>query len=262
MHKTIYHLLVGGLALLFLAGCATPSNHPKLQLQGYNPGPILVIATNIRNLNYVTPMGKTESAEKSANLTAKAVASTWDDEKPLESLFATAFYTTLTVPFAATIGALRGVKPEEVQAAQTNLLKALQENPIDKKLCQAICARGAKNTGLVWLTPAVAPEAATNTNTNVSLIVEFEFLNYSLEPRGWQKQDTPLINSKLIFALTVRCNLLRPTDREELFTDSWSYTSSSRNFTDWTKNDAALLKQAIEKSSEDLSKRIIHDIFQ
>jgi hypothetical protein len=204
-------------------------------------------------------MGKTESAEKAANSTAKAVGSTWDEKEGMGGFLTTVVLTTLTVPLAATVGAASGVNPEEVRAGQEHLQKVYQENPIEKRLCGAICKRGVKETGLTWLSPLDAPE--TLTNKDPSLLMEIEFLTYALQPEGWERRDRPLINANLRLFVTVRCSLLRPTDKEEVYTGIWRYVSRKHQFVAWTKKDAALLNQALDKCSEELAKEIIEDVF-
>jgi hypothetical protein len=256
MHMTMKHLMVECFAcLLLLTGCATPGGDRKLPTKSNSLGPVLVLPINARNFSYLTPMEKGESAE------ALARDGLLIGANPLGI-----FMIPLTVPLGAAFGAAKGVNYEQIQAAEGQLLEACRENPIENRLCRALCKQGVEETGLAWVSAIDEPGIIRNSPANTSLILEMEFLTYALEPRGWfglvPVQDKPFINPNMALIVTVRCNLVRPSDKEEIHTQTWKYVGDRHRFLAWAKDDAALLKQALEQCSEELAKRIRRDLFQ
>lgn len=176
----------------------------------------------------------------------------------------------LLLPIFATIGAIGGgiegatkaIPAEEVTKIETSINRVLQELDMQNTMAGQIVSMGIELTPYRFVplkgpgpsAPDAKPDFTLIKGQGNDLALEVSVLEIGFH--GGSGQD-PLLS----FYMNARIRAFQVNDGAELHADIFMYTSPERKFSEWAKNGALKLKEALETGYAEIAEAAIEKMF-
>jgi len=158
----------------------------------------------------------------------------------------------LTIPGAATYGAINAHPAEEVDRANTNLINALKENELAAMLHESIIIRGNDKTRF-HLVPAVTNDEIPEDAATIDHYLKFKII------AQWVLIGN--FNPDIELNILVNAEMERGRDNFCLFGRRWHYISKPKKYFAMALSGTKLLRSEFEVAIDKLTEQIISDIF-
>ena len=160
------------------------------------------------------------------------------------------------------LGGVDAVPAEEAAKIDATIHQALKELEIQKAITERFISLGSNRTPYHFIPLQGSGSPIPGTNAEYKFLkeqgIDF-FLEAGVEKVGFSGGSgrDPLI----MFFMTSRIRLIQTSDLSEVFADTFSYTSPTRNLSEWAANGAIKLKEAFERGYTRMAETAIEKMF-
>jgi hypothetical protein len=158
-------------------------------------------------------------------------------------------------------GAIKAVPASDVESAETALNKAIKVQNIQEKLRDRVLQLAKywpkyRITALPEKGPAAPDEKVSYSflsSKGVDTVLEVSVRNFGLSGK-WE------VNPPLQFFMNSTARLVQVKDDKELYNQTFTYISSTHNFTDWATADSKLFYEEMDQAYDYLSSQIVNNL--